>query len=70
MRSTRVIFQLLVAVGLILAVSSAYLIHKEHETLSRLLNPGENLKTTEVYSRWLELKTEDPPSWNRVPWPG
>src|SRR5450631_1336770 len=66
MRSTRVLFQLVVGVGLILTVSSAYLIHKEHETLSRLLNPGENQRTTEVNSRWLDLKTNDPPSWDRV----
>jgi penicillin-binding protein 1B len=65
-KSSHFLFQLAAVVSLILTISSAYLIHKERDTLSRLLNPGENLKTTEVYSRWLELKTDDPPSWDRV----
>ena len=36
---------------------SAFLIHKEHETLSQLLHPGENAQATDVYSQWLDLQT-------------
>src|SRR5947208_2053820 len=65
-KSSRVFFRLFSAGFLFLAVSSAYLIHKEHETLTRLLNPGSDIKTTDVYSRWLNLNMEDAPSWDHV----
>ncbi len=65
-KSSQVLFRCVAVISLILAASSAYLIHKEHETLSRLLNPGGEFKTTDVYSRWLDLKTSEGPTWDRV----
>src|ERR1035437_5264845 len=55
-------------VGLLLALvlACAYFVHKERETLSRLVNPGSGLKSTVVYSRWLDLRPGDPISWNRM----
>src|SRR5258706_10771547 len=65
-KSSRLVFRFMVVAGLVLAAITGYLIHKEQETLTRLLNPGENAKLTVVYSRWLELKAGDSPSWDRL----
>ncbi len=54
------------AFGLILVLSCVILIHKEQETLSRLLNPGAGPSVTEVYSRWLDLSTQAPCTTERV----
>ncbi len=65
-KTSRLLFRLLAGLGLVLAVSSAFLILKEHETLSRLVHPGENPRITEIYTRWLDLKMSNPPSWDRA----
>ena len=65
-KSSQLFFRGVIIVSLILVVASVYLIRKEHETLARLMNPGMDLQTTDVYSRWLELKTDERPSWGRV----
>jgi len=51
---------------LFLASTSAYLIYQEQETLSHLGHPGENPRETDIYSRWLELESQNPISWERT----
>ncbi len=54
------------AFGFVIILCCIILIHNEHETLSRLLHPETGPMSTDVYSRWLDLKTNEPCSQDRL----
>src|SRR5262245_45042661 len=66
LRPTRHVVAAGALVVLALTISSIILVHQEHETLFRLLHPGESAPPTAVFSRWLPLDPRAPVSWNRV----
>jgi len=65
-RTSRLFLRLMGGVVLVLTISSAILIYKDRDTLSWLVNPGANPKTTEVYSQWLDLGPSESSTWDRV----
>src|SRR5258706_438008 len=65
-RTSRWLVRGLLVLAAVLFLLCIGLIHKEHETLFRLVHPGGAPSSTEVYGRWLELQTSEPCSWDRV----
>src|SRR5258706_13239110 len=56
-KTSRWAARFLIAFGILIILCCILLIHKEHETLSRLIHPESGPMSTDVYSRWLDLKT-------------
>src|ERR1700687_5302852 len=65
-KTSQFFIRLSLATAIILALISGYLIHKEHDTLSRLVHPETSRTSTYIFSRWMELQTRDPCSLNRT----
>src|SRR6266568_3366945 len=65
-KTSRWLARLMVASSLLLVGVCTFLIYKDQETLSLLGHPGENLRVTSIYSRWLEITLQSPPSWERT----
>src|SRR5689334_436759 len=65
-KTSRIIARTVGALVVVLAIVTAYLVHRGHDTLRRLLNPGESAKATEILSRWLALRTDGSLTWGHT----
>jgi len=65
-KTSKLFIRMAAGTAVLLVVVSTYLIHKGHETVSRLVHPETIPASTAVYSRWMDLNTRESCSRERI----